>query len=156
MHFNSAIITAALLAVGSSSPIEERQSCPQIHIFGARETTAPVGYGSAGTFVDLIKNAYPGSSSEAISYPATGGSSYSSSAATGAQNIANQINAFNKKCPSTKLVVVGYSQVCIVFLGARFYVADVYVSRALKLVTLLCAVVGASPSPLQLLQPSRL
>ena len=68
---------AALLAVAPAaiaSPIqhEERQSCPNIHIFGARETTAPAGYGSAGTFVNLILNAYPGSTAEAIVYPAAG------------------------------------------------------------------------------------
>lgn len=27
------------------------------------------------------------------------------------QNVANQINSFNSRCPNTKLVYVGYSQV---------------------------------------------
>ncbi|KAI5361329.1 Putative cutinase/acetylxylan esterase, alpha/Beta hydrolase [Septoria linicola] len=112
MHLSSALTTVALVAASSASPIEERLSCPYIHVFGARETTAPVGYGSAGTFVNLILNAYPGSTAEAIAYPAQGGtnSAYASSVQTGTQNIANQINELNKKCPSSKLVVVGYSQ----------------------------------------------
>ena len=108
---------AALLAVAPAfaSPIQKRQSCPNIHIFGARETTAPAGYGSAGTFVNLILNAYPGSTAEAVNYPAAGGTNaqYASSVQAGTQDVANQINNFNKQCPSTKLVLIGYSQVSL-------------------------------------------
>ncbi|RPA79999.1 putative acetyl xylan esterase [Ascobolus immersus RN42] len=92
------------------------QSCPEIHIFGARETTAPAGYGTAGTVVNLIKGAYPGATSEAISYPACGGqsscggASYSSSALQGTQAVANAVNSFHQRCPNTKIVLVGYSQ----------------------------------------------
>ncbi|KAL2171412.1 hypothetical protein VTG60DRAFT_3055 [Thermothelomyces hinnuleus] len=50
-----------------------KRQCPQIHIFGARETTAPPGYGTAGTVVNLILNAFPGATAEAINYPACGG-----------------------------------------------------------------------------------
>jgi len=108
---------AALFAVAPAfaSPIQERQSCPNIHIFGARETTAPAGYGSAGTFVNEILSAYPGSTAEAINYPAAGGTNaqYASSVQAGTQDVANQINNYNKQCPNTKLVVIGYSQVCV-------------------------------------------
>lgn len=111
MHLTSSLITAAALTASvQSTPLQERQSCPGVHISGARETTAPAGYGSAGTFVNLILNAYPGSTAEAITYPAQGDSAYGSSVQTGTKNIANQINAFNQKCPSSKLVVVVYSQ----------------------------------------------
>ena len=111
--------TAALLAAAPAafaSPLQERQACPNIHIFGARETTAPAGYGSAGTFVNLILNAYPGSTAEAINYPAAGGTNaaYASSVQQGTQDIANQINNFNNQCPNSKLVVVGYSQVSFI------------------------------------------
>jgi len=67
MLYNTAI---ALLLAGSAlaSPVslDARQSggCPNIHVFGARETTAPAGYGSAGTFVNLILNAHPGATAE--------------------------------------------------------------------------------------------
>ncbi|KAM3421898.1 Acetylxylan esterase 2 [Cercospora zeina] len=110
MHLSSTLAKAALLVCAAASPLEERQSCPAIHIFGARETTAPAGYGTAGVFVNLILNAYPGSTAEAISYPATGDSQYGASVRAGTQNIANQINSFNSRCPDSKLVVVGYSQ----------------------------------------------
>lgn len=68
--------------LSSASPVEaearneERQtSCPSIHIFGARETTVSAGYGSSATVVNAILNAYPGSTAEAIVYPACGGQS---------------------------------------------------------------------------------
>lgn len=114
MYFPTALITPVVLAsLAEASPLTSRQSCPNIHVFGARETTAPAGYGSSSTFVNAILNAYPGSTSEAITYPAAGGDSYGSSVQQGTQNIANQINAFNKQCPNAKLVVVGYSQVSV-------------------------------------------
>jgi acetylxylan esterase len=82
------------------------------HIFGARETTAPAGYGSAGTFVNEILNAYPGSTAEAINYPAAGNSdaAYASSVQAGVKAVTSQVSSFASKCPSTQLVLVGYSQ----------------------------------------------
>lgn len=97
---------------------EGRATCPSIHVFGARETTASAGYGSAGTVVDLILDAYPGATAEAIVYPACGGQascgsvSYASSVQQGTTAAASAVNAFNAECPSTELVLVGYSQVC--------------------------------------------
>jgi acetylxylan esterase len=110
---------ATLLLAGSTlaTPLEERQSCPKVHVFGARETTAPAGYGTAGTVVNLVLGAYSGSTAEAISYPACGGqsscggASYASSATQGVAAVAMAVNAFNTKCPTTQLVLVGYSQV---------------------------------------------
>ena len=93
------------------------QSCPQVHVFGARETTAPAGYGTAGAVVNSVLSAYSGSTAEAINYPACGGQascggvSYASSAVQGVAAVANQVNSFNTQCPNTVLVLVGYSQV---------------------------------------------
>lgn len=101
-------LAVATLAAGVMS-----QACPDVHIFGARETTAPAGYGTGGQFVNLILAAYSGSTAEAIDYPAQGDSAYASSVQAGTKNIASQINAFNTKCPDSRLVVVGYSQVSL-------------------------------------------
>ena len=117
------LLTAAtLLLLGRASlaspvDLEARQSCPEVHVFGARETTVSPGYGTAGVVVNLVLQAYPGSTAEAISYPACGGQSscggvsYGNSALQGTSAAASAVNAFNTKCPNTKLVLVGYSQV---------------------------------------------
>lgn len=117
----SFLFLARVIASPVDIELEERQSsCPNIHIFGARETTAPAGYGTAGVVVNLILNAYPGSTAEAISYPACGGqascggASYASSALQGVSAVASAVNSFNSRCPSTQLVLVGYSQVFLI------------------------------------------
>lgn len=79
--------TSALLAGALAASADKGAACPNIHVFGARETTAPPGYGSAGTFVDLILNDHPGATSQAIVYPAAGGTNaaYASSVQNGTQ-----------------------------------------------------------------------
>lgn len=112
------ILAFLLVAESSASPLDSRQSsCPAIHVFGARETTVSPGYGTAGVVVNLILNAYPGATSEAIVYPACGGQAscggiaYGNSVQQGTAAVASAVNAFNTRCPSTQLVLVGYSQV---------------------------------------------
>ena len=119
MHFTKAAIVPLFSALAVANPVEleERQSCPKVHVFGARETTAPAGYGSSNTVVNLVLQAYPGSNAEAINYPACGGQSscggvsYDSSQSQGTTAVVNAVTAYNKKCPNTQLVLVGYSQV---------------------------------------------
>jgi acetylxylan esterase len=90
--------------------------CPGVHIFGARKTTVPLGYGTAGFTVNLTLGAVSGSTAKAINYPACGGQAscgsvtYASSVVQGVAAVASQVNAFNTKCPSTQLVLIGYSQ----------------------------------------------
>ncbi|KAH8665072.1 cutinase-domain-containing protein [Tricladium varicosporioides] len=91
--------------------LEKRQnSCPNVHVFGARETTTPQGFGSAGTVVNMIVAANAGATKEEIVYPAAGGNSYSSSVRAGVLAVTNQVSAFVTKCPQTQIVLVGYSQ----------------------------------------------
>lgn len=124
MH--SKLFAASLLGIGAAAiPLEggmEKRSCPAVHVFGARETTASPGYGSSSTVVNGVLSAYPGSTAEAINYPACGGqsscggASYSSSVAQGIAAVASAVNSFNSRCPSTKIVLVGYSQVSLIFM----------------------------------------
>ncbi len=111
-----AIATVALAIGVAAGPLKGRTSCPSIHVFGARETTASPGYGSSITVVDDILNGYPGSTAEAINYPACGGQSscggdsYSQSVAAGVSAAVTAVNNFAAQCPSTHIVLVGYSQ----------------------------------------------
>ncbi|KAI0457827.1 catalytic core domain of acetyl xylan esterase [Xylaria acuta] len=87
-----------------------RESCSDLRIFGARETTAPPGFGTAATVVGLIQRSYPAASAESIIYPAAGGNVYGASVAAGVRAVAAQTNSYLQKCPNTTLVMVGYSQ----------------------------------------------
>ena len=118
MLFKAVTFLLAAQALATPLELEERQgNCPPVHIFGARETTVSPGYGTAGVVVNLVLNSNSGSTAEAIVYPACGGQascggqSYAQSALAGTAAVANAVNAFNTRCPNTKLVLVGYSQV---------------------------------------------
>lgn len=109
----------ALLVSGNPLPgqhLQYRQSCPGVHVFGARETTVSPGFGSSATVVNMVTQAYSGATSEAIDYPACGGQSscgsisYADSANQGVSAVVSAVNAFAEKCPSTQIVLVGYSQ----------------------------------------------
>ncbi|KAF8175577.1 cutinase-domain-containing protein [Pholiota molesta] len=108
------IRAASILLLGAT--LAAAQSCPSVHVFGARETTAPPGYGTSQSVVQSIVSAYPGATMEAINYPACGGQascgdvSYASSAVQGVAAVATAVNSFNTNCPNTWLVLVGYSQ----------------------------------------------
>ncbi|KAF8853884.1 alpha/beta-hydrolase [Acephala macrosclerotiorum] len=111
-------VVAIVLATGIvAAPLDGRASYPDIHIFGARETTAVAGYGSSITMIDDILNGYSGSTAEAIDYLAggdeafCGGDSYSESVAAGVPAVVTAVNNYAAECPSTQLVLVGYSQI---------------------------------------------
>ncbi|KAK3323133.1 cutinase [Cercophora scortea] len=114
----TAIALPLLASLASASPVEleERQSCPKVHVFGARETTVPQGYGTSAGLVDMVVKAYPGATKDAIVYPACGGQSncggvsYENSAQQGTTAVVKAVTDFNKKCPDTKIVLIGYSQ----------------------------------------------
>ncbi|EEY21781.1 acetylxylan esterase [Verticillium alfalfae VaMs.102] len=111
--------TILLLGQAAASPMEvtaRQANCPPIHVFGARETTVSPGFGSAGTVVNSIIQANPGTTSEAIVYPACGGQAscggvqYADSARQGTAAVATAVNAFNQRCPDSQIILVGYSQ----------------------------------------------
>ncbi|KAI0548651.1 cutinase [Xylaria curta] len=106
-----------LAAAATAKPVvEQRQACPGVYVFGARETTAPAGYGTAGGLVNMVTAAYPDSQAEAIVYPACGGQAacggvdYDSSANQGTAAVITAVNDLDSRCPDTSIVLIGYSQ----------------------------------------------
>lgn len=124
---------------------EAALACPEIHVFGARETTAPPGYGTAGAVVNSILSSHPGTTAEAISYPACGGQSscggisYAQSVQQGTAAVLNQVRTFAQQCPGTKLILVGYSQVIVVLLYGGIF-TNQHPVREEKSLTMLCAI----------------
>ncbi|KAI1150364.1 cutinase-domain-containing protein [Nemania diffusa] len=110
------IIAAASAASASPADLAERQSCPAIYVFGARETTVSPGYGTAGGLVNQVLAAYPGAQASPIDYPACGGQAscggvpYEQSAQQGTTAVISAVNSLNSRCPSTQIVLIGYSQ----------------------------------------------
>lgn len=114
------IVLPLLAGLASSTPLDlqERQSCPGVYVFGARETTVGPGYGTSQGLVNMVVQAYPGAGSEPITYPACGGQSscggvsYDQSATQGTAAVVKAVTDLNARCPDTKIALVGYSQVC--------------------------------------------
>ncbi|KAF2741677.1 carbohydrate-binding module family 1 protein [Sporormia fimetaria CBS 119925] len=112
----AAALSLSGLVAGNPVELTERQSCPNVYVFGARETTAPVGYGTSQGLVNQVVAAYPGAGSEAISYPACGGQSscggisYDNSASQGTAAVVRAVTSYNQRCPNTQIVLIGYSQ----------------------------------------------
>ncbi|TKA80074.1 hypothetical protein B0A55_02476 [Friedmanniomyces simplex] len=108
--------SSAAAPTSSAVTSNDAASCPNIHVFGSRETTASPGYGSSSTVVNLVLQNYPGATAEAIVYPACGGQSscgsiaYGDSANQGTAALAKAVNALYASCPNTQIVLVGYSQ----------------------------------------------
>ncbi len=87
------------------------QPCPDVQVVFARGTNEPPGVGIVGqAFADSLSSRLGGRSVavSAVNYPAS--DSYLSSAASGSDDARAQIQDVVAGCPSTKLVLGGYSQ----------------------------------------------
>ena len=95
----TAAVALSLAGLVAGNPVEKRQSCPNVYVFGARETTAPAGYGTSQGLVNQVVAAYPGAGSEAIVYPACGGQStcggvsYDNSASQGTAAVVKAVSS---------------------------------------------------------------
>jgi hypothetical protein len=94
--------------------LEDRQtsSCATgVHIIVARASGEQQGEGIIGQVATDVVNQIPGSDSVAVDYPATL-ENYESSESQGVTAMANLIEQYTSSCPNSKIVLMGYSQVC--------------------------------------------
>jgi hypothetical protein len=94
---------------GNSS--EANTTCATgVHIIVARASTEPPGEGIIGAVATKVQQAVPGSDSEAVDYPATL-TNYSISEPSGVAAMQTLIQNYVARCPSSKIALMGYSQV---------------------------------------------
>lgn len=100
-----------LAAAVVSLPVAAAQPCPDVEVVFARGTNEPPGVGIVGqSFVDALSSQVGGRSVGvyAVNYPAS--DNYVSSAANGSDDARAHIQDVVTGCPSTKVVLGGYSQ----------------------------------------------
>lgn len=91
--------------------MEKRQNaCSPVHIIVARGSGEPQGEGATGRLATTLKEEIPGTTSEAVDYPAKL-SPYPQSESAGVKACKEQMTAYVKKCRESKIVLMGYSQV---------------------------------------------
>lgn len=81
-----------------------------VHIIVARASTEAAGTGVIGTLATTVQKANPGSTIEAIDYPASL-APYAPSSSAGTQATIKALNAAHQASPKSKIVMMGYSQV---------------------------------------------
>ncbi len=104
------VAAATVLGPGAASA-QAAESCPDVEVVFARGTAEPVGLGRVGqAFVDDLQTMLGGRTvaSYAVNYPAS--YDFLQSAPLGADDASAHIQATAAACPSTSIVVGGYSQ----------------------------------------------
>ncbi|KAH7625332.1 cutinase-domain-containing protein [Sordaria sp. MPI-SDFR-AT-0083] len=96
-------------AASVSHYIRDEPCATGIHLLVARGTTEAPGVGRMGVVARKVTLAIPGSTIEAIDYPAVF-SNYSDSEEKGAIAFEKRLIAYHERCPDTKVALLGYSQ----------------------------------------------
>lgn len=103
-------VAAGLFAGPAPAASAADDSCPSVEVVFARGTFEAPGIGATGqSFVDALSARLPGKSVDAygVNYPA---SLNFGQAVDGIADAANKIQSVIAECPSTKIVLGGYSQ----------------------------------------------
>ena len=101
----------ALLNLGNAAPLTAPASgCPAVTIITARASTEAAGEGITGTVAAAIQSMSTQTVARySVSYPATL-TNYAASAASGVAALKSQLTTLVNACPSSKFVLLGYSQ----------------------------------------------
>lgn len=98
----------------------ERGDCASIHIFAARGSGEPAGLGAVGQLAELIQRDNLSTTTvEAIDYPAlldpNDPTRYAFSSHVGVSAVMWQVTDYYNRCPDSKFVLLGYSQVRVIY-----------------------------------------
>jgi hypothetical protein len=108
-------LAVAMAWVLLSAPVDTRYAsadpCPDVEVVFARGTNEPPGFGTVGqAFVYALRSQVPERSvgGYAVNYPAT--DDFASSLSAGSGDARAHVQSMVANCPSTRLVLGGYSQ----------------------------------------------
>ena len=107
----AAVVMTAWALPLANLPAAGADPCPDVEVVFARGTTEPPGPGGIGqTFIDSLRSQLGGRTVGvyAVNYPAS--RDFETSTPAGAQDASAHIQATAANCPSTRLVLGGYSQ----------------------------------------------
>jgi cutinase len=106
----AATLSATTALLGGAAPVATAATCPDVDVVFGRGTGEPTGVGRVGqAFADALQSQVPSRTitSYAVNYPA----SYDFLAAQdGAIDASQHIRTMVQQCPSTRIVLGGYSQ----------------------------------------------
>ncbi|GAA6041117.1 hypothetical protein JCM8097_004122 [Rhodosporidiobolus ruineniae] len=89
--------------------VDSSAGCSTLQMVVARASTEMAGEGMLSAVTSRVKEQVSGSDSQAIDYPATL-QNYLSSESQGVEAMVSDVNDFASKCPTTPIVLMGYSQ----------------------------------------------
>ncbi len=115
------VLTASAALVGAALPAASAQPCPDVEVVFARGTGEPPGVGGAGqAFVDAVR-AQAGVRSVGVygvNYPASSDFgdriAFAGTVVDGVRDAGAHIQSMAGNCPSTRIVLGGYSQGAVV------------------------------------------
>ncbi|MDT5011847.1 MAG: cutinase [Mycobacterium sp.] len=106
----AALVSTAAILISGAVPSASAAECPGVDVVFARGTGEPAGVGRVGqAFIDALQGLLPGRTvtGYAVDYPAD----YDFlNAASGAVAAENHVRNMSAQCPSTRIVLGGYSQ----------------------------------------------
>ena len=107
----AAVVSSAALSGPIDIPSADADPCPAVEVVFARGTGQSSGVGQVGqAFIDSLGSQVSGRSMAvyAVNYPAT--TAFATSAQTGADDTVAHVQDMIGRCPSTRLVLGGFSQ----------------------------------------------
>jgi hypothetical protein len=107
--FSPAAFTFSKADQNPTTNTSSSTACAAVHYIVVRASTEPPGQGIIGTLATLSSTRFPGSTVEALDYPAVL-SPYNSSSYNGTLELTKRLKDYVDKCSSAKVVLMGYSQ----------------------------------------------